>query len=126
MSPTYQAAVHKPELQALIQFWHAQDRLFGITEPVPWLFLQLPRFRLHNRQTKKTQQQYHHADTVSIPVFRDNNSLHIIWHDYMVLGYIQHHGSTITSGHYTTLRVNGADWWCWTMRKIRAYSQLSS
>ena len=103
---------HTPELQALIQFWHEQDRLFGITEPVPWLFLQLPRLRLQHRQTKKTQQQYHHADHVSIPVFRDRSSLHVSWHDYKVSGYIQHHGPAVTSGHYTTLRVNGADWWC--------------
>ena len=84
--------------------WHHRARALVLP-------LQLPRFAILHNRTKKTQQQYHHTHTVRIPIFSDSESLHVRWQDYTVLGYIRHHGSSVTSGHYTTLRVNGADWW---------------
>ena len=60
---------------------------------------------------RKTQQQYCHTDTVQVPIFIDHTSLQVRWQAYSVVGYVRHHGSSVTSGHYTTLRVKGGIWW---------------
>ena len=102
---------HRPDIQTLIRFWHEQDRVYGLTEPVPWLFVQLPRFKVVQGSLRKTQQQYNHADIVQVPIFIDHTSLRVRWQAYSVVGYVRHHGSSVTSGHYTTLRVKGGIWW---------------
>ena len=101
---------HKPALQDLISFWHQQDAMHALTMPVPWLFLQIPRFKRVNGACAKTQQRYHHVSTVQVPVFQQAHSLEVGWCSYRVQGHIQHHGQPPDAGHYTMIRVIDQSW----------------
>ena len=76
---------------------HALDR------PVPWLFMQLPRFDVREGAIWKTSEPYLLTGAVRLPVFREPGTLGITWHDYAITSYIRHHGPTPASGHYTAL-----------------------
>ena len=93
-----------PEVQELVDRWHSQGVLQAFTELPPWLFLQLPRFFYHapGWPVKQTQ-AYLLTHHISLPKFSHSDRLNVLWVNYRVLAYIQHHGHTPTTGHYTTV-----------------------
>ena len=97
--------MHSPDVQELIQAWHATQQA-GITayNAAPaWLFIQIPRFHDHSPNwSVKLQQAYLIPQTLSIPIFSDPIDLHVVWEQYQVVGLIQHHGNLPMSGHYTS------------------------
>ena len=95
---------HSPNLQDLIKFWFSQDFRYALTKPDPWLFLQLPRFAQADGRISKGRQAYHCAHQLDMPIFTDVSTLQVRWAAYQVVGYIQHHGRTVDSGHYTMVQ----------------------
>ena len=84
--------LHNPDLQALVNCWHQQDVRYGITEATAWLHMQLPRY-------------------LNIPVFTNPSGMEIEWVPYRIVAYIQHHGLTPRTGHYTTILAMGEQHW---------------
>ena len=91
-----------PEVQELVHQWHAQRDLHAFTELPPWCFLQLPRFCYHAPGWPvKQSQAYLLPQRLKLPHFQRSDTLETSWVPYRVVAYIQHHGPTPTSGHYT-------------------------
>ena len=95
---------HSPNLQDLINFWFSQDFRYALSKPDPWLFLQLPRFAQADGRISKGRQAYHCTHQLDMPIFTDVSALQVRWAAYQVVGYIQHHGRTVDSGHYTMVQ----------------------
>ena len=91
---------HRPELQTLINHWFAQDYRQALARSVPWLFLQLPRFRQQATGIIKARQCYTLGHSVQMPIFRDQHSMEVSWHSYDIVAFICHRGVAPSSGHY--------------------------
>ncbi|CAE7249312.1 unnamed protein product [Symbiodinium sp. CCMP2592] len=94
---------HCPNVQSLINFWSAQEHCQAMAQPMPWLFLQLPRFRYRCGVVNKTKQWFNIPTDLRVPLFLDEHSLAIRWVPYRTVAIIRHHGRTASSGHYTTV-----------------------
>ena len=100
---------HRPAIQTLIQFWFSQDSMYALTKPDPWLFLQLPRFAQTGGRISKGKQTYHCVNHLQMPIFADESALEVSWAKYRVVGYIQHHGTSVHNGHYTLVQARPSD-----------------
>ena len=103
--------LHNPDLQALVNFWHQQDVRYGVTEATNWLHMQLPRYDWNSGRPVKTSLPYHFAESLNIPVFTYPSGMEIEWVPYRIVAYIQHHGLTPCTGHYTTILAVGEQHW---------------
>ena len=102
---------HHPDLQVLVNVWHQQNVRHGLTEAAAWLYMQLPRFDWRSDQPVKTSLPYHFADNLQVPVFTSPMGMDVEWVSYRVVAYIQHHGLTPRTGHYTTILATGERHW---------------
>ncbi|CAE7659958.1 pol [Symbiodinium sp. CCMP2456] len=97
-------ARHLPDVQELISAWHTQIGLQAYNKPPPWLFIQLPRFHYYAPGWPvKLQHAYILPSALRIPVFATADNMLVRWEQYRVIGFIQHHGSAPTAGHYTAV-----------------------
>ena len=100
------------EVQELVNQWCSQSAIHAFNVAPPWIFLQLPRF--HYRAPAWPEKQPHAyvlTHCISIPVFKDRHCIDVEWVPYRIIAYIQHHGSTPVSGHYTTVALKQDQYW---------------
>ena len=108
LNPQYPAF----EVQELVNQWCSQSAIHALTVTPPWLFLQLPRFHYHAPGwPEKQTHAYMLTPGINIPKFRDPHCTDVEWVPYHIIAYIQHHGNTPASGHYTTVAVQQDQYW---------------
>ena len=88
-------------IQDTVNAWHQQHQLHALDSAPNVLVLQLPRFR----QTSHGQYVKHGIPVdlhspVSLPIYRDAQTIECDWHTYKVRAALVHLGPSMLAGHY--------------------------
>ena len=92
---------HSPNIQDLVNHWSAQEHRQAMVQPMPWLFLQLPRFHSRKGRIRKTAQWYDIPRELEVPLFLADQAIGVRWLPYKTVAVIRHHGNVPSAGHYT-------------------------
>ena len=84
---------HNPDIQRLMNHWSAQEHPQAMIQPMPWLFLQLPRFRSRRGRIRKSAQWYDIPSLLEVPLFLEDQAMDIRWLPYKSVAIIRHHGT---------------------------------
>ena len=98
-------------LDSLIAAWHQQARSHALCEAPEAILLQLPRFCVRQSMHVKDHTPINIRPDFRLPIFTDDQSLHVQWRTYTAVGAICHFGPDLHSGHYNCWLREGARQW---------------
>ncbi|CAE7603959.1 unnamed protein product [Symbiodinium sp. CCMP2592] len=98
-------------IQSLVDTWcRGIDRIHGLTVAPPVILLQLHRFTKQRDRVLKNHLKVQLDHVIQMPFFSGDR--HNLSHrSYKLKAFIEHHGATPTSGHYTANLVNDEGSW---------------
>ncbi|CAE7619241.1 unnamed protein product [Symbiodinium sp. CCMP2592] len=98
-------------IQSLVDTWcRGIDRIHGLTVAPPVILLQLHRFTKQRDRVLKNHLKVQLDHVIQMPFFSGDR--HNLSHrSYKLKAFIEHHGATPTSGHYTATLVNDEGSW---------------
>ena len=99
---------HRPNMAIprLADDWHrCVDRFHGLQVVPPVLMLQLHRFQQQRGATIKNRGNVRLDDVIRVPVFQGRGGSMVHHVQYTLAAFIEHHGDTPISGHYTATLV---------------------
>ena len=88
------------------------DRFHGLQVIPPVLMLQLHRFQQQKGATIKNRGKVRLDNVIRVPVFQGRGGSMVHHVQYTLAAFIEHHGNTPISGHYTVTLAQEKFWNC--------------
>ena len=101
-----------PRIQRLVDEWHrCVDRIHGLYQAPAVILFQLHRFTRQRNRIYKNHAKVLLDDFIRVPVLQATGSAtHTV--PYKLCAFIEHHGNTPLTGHYTANLVQDTLWCC--------------